>query len=362
MPDAQVLELSPTEAGLRLLADRDQIRNILALHSRGVDRADATMLGAAYHDDATVHYGFFVGTAADLVAFLARAQKSAKPSLHRTANIDIRVAGDRAASESYVIARVGDGDQERIVLGRYLDRFSRRDGQWRLDHRYYVMDGNTNEAAAPEAGDPPSGHDHFAPVGAKGAADAARVLMTQHRAAATHLQEAPPMTHSAADIDAALSRDAIRSLLTGYCRGADRADADMLAAQFWPDAAVVSGAFNGKAPDFARTVAEQIRNYLDSCFHSIANEWIEVKGDHAIGEHYVIAHTRGAGTDTLVGGRYVDSYERRDGIWKIAARTFVQDWSNNRPSTYESEGFYAGLTTRGCYGAQDPIYAHWASL
>ncbi|MES2303605.1 MAG: nuclear transport factor 2 family protein, partial [Pseudomonadota bacterium] len=61
---------------------RAAIANTLALHSRGVDRADANLLGAAYHADATVDYGFFAGDAATLVAILAEAQKGTLPTLH----------------------------------------------------------------------------------------------------------------------------------------------------------------------------------------------------------------------------------------------------------------------------------------
>jgi hypothetical protein len=84
-----------------------------------------------------------------------------------------------------------------------------------------------------------------------------------------------------------------------------------------------------------------------------------VRGDRAVGECYVIANATADGTDTLSGGRYIDAYERRNGVWKIASRTFVLDWSQAQPTSYESGGMYASLTTRGCFGKDDPIYAFW---
>ena len=48
------------------LIARHGILNALASHSRGVDRADANLLGSAYHADATVDYGFYAGPAATL--------------------------------------------------------------------------------------------------------------------------------------------------------------------------------------------------------------------------------------------------------------------------------------------------------
>lgn len=341
---------------------QSQIRNVLALHSRGVDRADANLLGAAYHADATVDYGFFVGLAATLVAILADAQKGAISTLHRTCNAEIRIDGDRAVSESYVIAYSEEPAQQRMIFGRYLDRLDCRDGDWRLTHRTYVLDGNTNRASTAARSDPPVSYDHYVPSGGKGAADPGRALLALHQAANHSLQKAPTMTADNAALDAALSRDAIRPLLTGYCRGVDRGDVDLLASLFWEDAAVISGVCNGSGAEFARAVVDYVTVHLDSCFHSIANEWIEVTGNHAIGEHYIIAHSRGGGSDTLTGGRYLDSYERRGGVWKIRSRSFVSDWSTIHLTSYECGGFYEALTTRGAFGHSDPVYAHWASL
>ena len=343
------------------------IRNTLARHSQGVDRADANLLASAYFDDAAVNYGFFAGPAATLVAILAGAQKAALPTLHRTCNSDIRLAGDRAVSESLVIAHAEEPAESgpnlrRMVFGRYLDRHERRGGEWRLVHRTYVLDSNINRHDAGLRSDPLPGDAHFVPQGGKGAADPARALMTQYCAAARHLQKARPMETDAAALDAALSREEIRRLIYGYCRAADRADADLMASLFWDDATVISGVSNGSAADFARAVTDHVRTALEACFHSVANEWVEVKGDHAVGEHYVIAHDRAGGTERLTGGRYVDSYERRNGTWKIAARSFVSDWTATHPSTFEPAGFYEGLTTRGCFGRNDPIYKHWESL
>jgi 3-phenylpropionate/cinnamic acid dioxygenase small subunit len=342
------------------LIARHRIANTLALHSRGVDRADVNLLAAAYHDDATVDYGFYAGPAAALVDMLGNGQKGALPTLHRTANCEIRVAGNRATSESYVIAYAEEPDIQRMVFGRYLDRLECRGGAWRLSHRTYVLDANTNRPTTAARADPPLSHDHYVPEGAKGASDPGRALLAHHEAASRLLQKASPMTADAAALDAALSRDAIRRLITGYCRGVDRADVPLIAAQFWDDATVISGVSNGTAGDFASNVVAYVTGNLNSCFHSVANEWIEVRGDHGVGEHYIIAHSRGGEQDTMTGGRYIDSYERRGGEWRIASRTFVCDWTATHPTTYEGGGFYEALSTRGSYGSGDPVYAHWA--
>jgi hypothetical protein len=338
------------------------IANVLALHSRGVDRADANLLGAAYHADATVDYGFFAGPAATLVGILAEAQKGARPTLHRTANCDIAVKGDVAVSESYVVAYAEEAEVQRMIFGRYLDHHAKRDGEWRLTHRSYVLDSNTNHPNSAMRVDPPLSHAHYVPEGGKGASDPGRALLALHEATTRRRQEAKPMSPDEATLDAALSRDEIHRLATAYCRGVDRADEALITSLFWEDASVISGISNGGGADFARDVVAYVTANLDACFHSIANEWIEVKGDHAVGEHYILAHSRAGGNDTLTGGRYIDSYERRDGLWKIRSRSFINDWTAVHPTTFETGGFYEPLATRGCYGNADPVYALWARL
>jgi hypothetical protein len=344
------------------LIGRHGILNALANHSRGVDRSDANLLRSAYHEDATVDYGFYVGPAAALVDILTGAMKAAPPTLHRTSNCEIRVSGDRALSESYVVAYVEEPDTQHMVFGRYLDRHERRDGVWRLSHRTYVLDGNTNRPTTIARADPPMLHDHYVPSGAKGAADPGRALLAHHEAANRHLQGAKSMSADTTALDAALSRDAIRLLLTGYCRGVDRGDKALLASVYWEDSTVISGVVNASGSAFADTIVDYVTTNLDYCFHSIANEWIEVKGDHAVGEHYILAHMCAGGQDVMTGGRYIDSYERRGGVWKIKSRTFVADWNTSHPKSLELDGMYEPLKTRGSFGSGDPVYAHWASL
>lgn len=256
------------------LVARHEISNILAMHSRGVDRADAHLMSHAYHDHATVDYGFYQGPAAKLVEILSNAQKAALPSLHRTSNSEIYFKDNSALAESYVIAYVEDAQLQRMVFGRYLDRFEKHNGRWAMVHRSYVMDSNTNLPTTVVRSDPPIHHDHFVPTGGKAAADAGRALMASYEAACRSLQKAPAMTYAAHELDAAVSRDDIRKLLTRYCRAADRADAQLMQDVFWDDAVIISGICNGSPADFIPTVIDYISKNLEVCFHSIANEWI----------------------------------------------------------------------------------------
>ncbi|MDP3673511.1 MAG: nuclear transport factor 2 family protein [Novosphingobium sp.] len=342
------------------LVARHHILNALALHSRGIDRADTGLLGGAYHPGATVDYGFFAGDAATFVGILSGAMKAGLPTLHRTSNTWIKVSDDKAVSESYVIAYTEEAELQRLVLGRYLDRHARRDGEWRMTHRKYVIEGNMNRATTVVRGDPSATFAHYVPEGAKGAADPGRALLAHHAASARTATMTAPATSTG--LDAALARAEIHDLIMGYCRGVDRADEALLASIFSADSTVISGVINGSGAEFASGICAFVRDQLDLCFHSVANEWIEVSGDEAVGEHYALAHMVKDGFDVMTGGRYIDRYVRRDGKWLIQSRTFVTDWNTSHPTSLERGGFYKALTSWGQFGRGDPVYALWDTL
>lgn len=156
-----------------------------------------------------------------------------------------------------------------------------------------------------------------------------------------------------AEVDAILSRQAIADLVGAYGRGVDRADPELLASIFHDDSVVVTGVVNGSGQRFAREITEFVSKNLDYCFHSVANHWVEINGDHAVGESYAIATVKAGGHDVITGGRYIDAYERRDGRWKIKSRVFVQDWARGQAVTDPGNAPFA----TGKWGKSDPVYA-----
>jgi hypothetical protein len=349
---------------VRDLAAKHAIESALATHSRGVDRADYNLLASAYHSDAQVDYGFFKGPAVELAAMLAGAQKGQPVTMHRTSNIWIAVDGERARSESYVLASIEHADASgairRLVGGRYLDRHECRDGDWRLTHRQYVMDWNTNRPGGSHWPEHAVSLAQYLPGGGQGAADPGRALLA---VAAAHFRNDGGRTVPAKDpeaaLDAVLAKQALHDLCMAYARGVDRADATLLSSLFHEDSSVVSGVINGPGPRFAREITDFVQKNLERCFHSVANAWFQIEGDDAVGESYVIAMASAGGNDVMTGGRYIDAYQRRDGVWKFKSRSFVIDWSSVQPTTYETGGMYAALPTRGSYGRGDPVYALW---
>jgi ketosteroid isomerase-like protein len=142
-----------TETGqvldLARAADTLAIQDVLAKHSRGVDRADEAMLKSAYWPDATVEYGSFDGLAHQFCEMLPAGIKRYARTQHSISNVAIEIDGDDARVATYVTAGhylEVDGDQgtEMTYFGRYLDRMQKRDNVWKITHRQVVMSWNQN--------------------------------------------------------------------------------------------------------------------------------------------------------------------------------------------------------------------------
>jgi hypothetical protein len=127
---------------LRHLEDMEAIRTLLATIARGTDRYDGALLAAAIHEDATMDMGGAPMTGAAFARAL-KAPAAPRPGrMHVVANARIEVEGDAARSESHIVSCqdvMVDGIRKtRIRAGRYLDRWERRSGAWKLAARMLV--------------------------------------------------------------------------------------------------------------------------------------------------------------------------------------------------------------------------------
>ncbi len=157
------------------------------------------------------------------------------------------------------------------------------------------------------------------------------------------------------DRDAALLRlldeAEIRRVLYRYCRGADRGDAESMAAAYHDGAADRHSTFVGPAQQFVpwaiRSSAarfEAIQHYLCNIEYSFRSASVADVHTSFLAVHRPV----GEPSQLLVlGGRYVDVFERRPD-WRIARRTVLVDWSAVHDSQQPFPGidhFLAG--TRG---------------
>ncbi len=85
---------------------------------------------------------------------------------------------------------------------------------------------------------------------------------------------------------------------------------------------------------------------------------MQIDGDVAHAESYVIGtmRVRDHRTLALIGGRYLDRLERRDGVWKIALRRCTIEWTMNGDTSMISQGGFAGFI-KGTWDTDDPSYA-----
>lgn len=127
------------------LAHRSAIEEVLFVHCRGVDRADAATLKSAYWPDAEVAYGAFNGSAHEFCDMLPVGIKRYRSTHHQVSNVIVERRGDDAVVESYVTAyhhRPEDQATEMTYFGRYVDHFQKRDDVWKIVMRNVVMDWN----------------------------------------------------------------------------------------------------------------------------------------------------------------------------------------------------------------------------
>lgn len=140
------------EAALRevdRLGSLEAIRTCLYRTCRAIDRVDENLLRSAFHPDAKIHYGkIYEGELDGWVVSAMKHQSTQSQRQHMIGNIYIELNGDEAVAESYELDRHKtpmNGEVRDLVLGaRTLDRFVRRNGEWRIIERTKVMDWGRN--------------------------------------------------------------------------------------------------------------------------------------------------------------------------------------------------------------------------
>jgi hypothetical protein len=135
--------------------------------------------------------------------------------------------------------------------------------------------------------------------------------------------------------DEMADREAIRDCLYRYCRGIDRADADLLRTVYWPGAMDYHTGFTGTGEEFIAWALPRLA-LLEQKVHMIGNILIALDGDSARVETYLWSVSISPGDDprqSVVAGRYLDRFEKRDDEWRIAERFVVHDWFDDSPAT-----------------------------
>jgi len=151
----------------------------------------------------------------------------------------------------------------------------------------------------------------------------------------------------AADVRYLKDRADILDCMNRYTRGADRLDRELLLSAYHPHATDDRGAFTGGPEARVDWLLAYLRT-LRHTSHHISNFTIEIDGDVAHCESYVITTSlpEGEETVTLGGARYIDRFERFEGRWAIAHREAVMDFTVTTPTS--------GLPPKVLHGTRDP--------
>ena len=145
--------MSGSKSEIQALLDKQAIRECLQRYVRGMDRQDFGMAlsvwnpgGKAMYEDA-VYEGSESGDPEAFMRFAAKAHQDFECFAHQLTNILIRVDGNTADSEAYLLQALIIGRSEpnsefalRLHTGRYLDRWSKASGNWGIDQRLYLQD------------------------------------------------------------------------------------------------------------------------------------------------------------------------------------------------------------------------------
>jgi hypothetical protein len=130
---------------LQALLDKQAIAEVITRYARTLDWLDEEGQASCYWPDAAIDYGFFNGTAADFVPVVMKIERSSQRRWHFLSGLQVALRSPTAASaESYGLA-TGVRDNGGVWAGnlyggRYLDEFEKRDEEWRIARRQYIMD------------------------------------------------------------------------------------------------------------------------------------------------------------------------------------------------------------------------------
>jgi hypothetical protein len=328
------------------LAARAEIADVIHRYCHATDRRRWWLMDSVFHEDATCHLSVIGGSWREFVKQGAALLEPVGVTHHQVGNIQIALDGEVAHAETYVTAfhRVpadappggpfgGTGEAYDAIFGaRYIDRFERRAGVWRIAERRSAAEFRhyqpVNEGALADVPMKFRGQwgddDVSLPViqGWRGASQAAQAVSLEELAA----------------------RAEIADVVNRFCHVVDRHRWELMDTVFHDDGTTRFLDAVRHWPQMVES-GKAMLGPMTGTHHQTGNMLIKVEGDTAWAETYVTAfhavpptapHAgfwdgRDEPYEGVAGGRYVDRLERRDGRWKIAERQTLVEWRNDRP-------------------------------
>jgi hypothetical protein len=130
------------QARIDALLDRQDILDCMTRFCRGMDRFDRELYLSAFHGDAEMAAGSYVGNVQGCYDWAQPMHQAGQIATHHNIlNHSVDIDGDTAHSETYYlfVGRNRD-DSNWIAGGRYIDRLERRNGEWKIALRTNVIE------------------------------------------------------------------------------------------------------------------------------------------------------------------------------------------------------------------------------
>lgn len=141
------------------IADRMAIQDVMYRWCRAVDRLDYDAIRSVFHPDATDTHGIYNGDIEGLIAWIRERHRVIPFSMHQVSNMLIEfVTPDIAISEAHLrttqrypaeavdaLKQLANGYEPQgasdlWTCSRYVDRFERRDDEWKIAQRVLVQE------------------------------------------------------------------------------------------------------------------------------------------------------------------------------------------------------------------------------
>lgn len=131
------------------LSDLRLIEDCAKRYCRGVDRLDGDLMKSAYWPEATDDHGTYVGPAWPFVDHCMTSHRRWRSTSHCIFNhtIELEDDGTHARGEIYNVSYLFHKESDDVDTwhGRYLDRYEKRDEEWRIIERVCVHEGTATQ-------------------------------------------------------------------------------------------------------------------------------------------------------------------------------------------------------------------------
>ncbi len=160
------------------------------------------------------------------------------------------------------------------------------------------------------------------------------------------------------DVQYLKDRAEIVDCIANQSRGHDRHDAELMTEVYHADGVDEHGPNVYAGPEYADCANETHTAVFEDHLHHLTTQVVEIEGDTAHAETYNIGtmRPRGGKVISVMGGRYLDRLEKRDGKWRIAVRRCSIEFAFNADASMMKSGAFAGFL-KGKWDRSDLSYA-----